>query len=208
MTVLNTAGDVNTPLSQVSGIPEADLCSADLTASKISVGSRGFQPYGRVQNPPCRQGAERCWPTCYSSLLVVCAQLSVIQCNCAVRVLEALAPLAPEYVNDKLVILTVREQFCRMTGVGWQTPSCQPKSIRVCHSRINSGITSGIGLRMREAQMRGTSVVTPGADAEPAGQGACQHGGRHRAAAGADRREAQRQVRQSLDLSTDRTISG
>ena len=35
-------------------------------------------------------------------------QLSVIQCNCAVRVLEALAPLAPEYVNDKLVILTVR----------------------------------------------------------------------------------------------------
>ena len=34
-------------------------------------------------------------------------QLSVIQCNCAVRVLEALAPLAPAYVDDKLIILTV-----------------------------------------------------------------------------------------------------
>ena len=35
-------------------------------------------------------------------------QLSVIQFNCAVRILEALAALAAEYVNDKLVILTVR----------------------------------------------------------------------------------------------------
>jgi len=117
-------------------------------------------------------------------------QLSVIQCNCAVRVLEALAPLAPEYVNDKLVILTVRNPCtCSHEPLLTQGES----RIRRPTSPVLGGFSD---INLHHVKTRDRSRVVPaGADAQPAGQGARQYGGRHRAAAGADRREAQRQAR-------------